>query len=74
MERNFEQYTIEQLKVPTLIIHAKDDPIYEYAKVEAAIPRFPNLELKIFPDGGHLMQKHSEEIEETLEIFLTKHK
>ncbi len=72
MERNFEKYPIEELKVPTLIVHSEDDNVASFKKVEAAKHRFPNLTLVTFPDGGHMMKGHSEEIDQALDDFIIK--
>jgi pimeloyl-ACP methyl ester carboxylesterase len=70
MERNFEEYPIEKLKVPTLIVHAEDDRLSSFKKVEAAIHRFPNLTLVTFPNGGHMMRGHGNEIDKALDNFV----
>jgi len=72
MERNFEEYNIEDLAVPTLILHAKDDPVASYKKVEKAAPRFPNLTLIAFETGGHMMIGNSEAIEAALDTFINE--
>lgn len=74
MERHFEKYPIEQLQVPTLILHSENDPIASFEKVEKAKHRFPDLTLVSFPDGGHMMQGHGEEIDLALDVFLDKYK
>ncbi len=73
MERNFEQYPIEALRVPVLILHSEDDPVASFEKVKNVQHRFPHLTLVSFPDGGHMMTGHSEEIEKVLDEFLTQH-
>lgn len=72
MERNFEKYPIEELKVPTLIVHSEDDNVASFKKVEAAKHRFPNLTLVTFPDGGHMMQGHGNEVNKALDDFINK--
>ncbi len=72
MERNFEEYPVEELKVPTLIVHSEDDNVASFKKVEAAKYRFPNLTLITFPDGGHMMRGHGEEIDKALDDFIIK--
>lgn len=72
MERNFEEYPIEELKVPTLIVHSEDDNVASFKKVEAAKHRFPNLTLVTFPDGGHMMQGHGNEVNKALDDFINK--
>ncbi len=72
MERNFEQYPIEKLNVPVLILHSEDDPVASFEKVKNVKHRFPDLTLVSFPDGGHMMTGHSEEIENALDDFLNR--
>lgn len=72
MERNFYDYPIEELKVPTLIVHSEDDNVASFVKVAAAKDRFPDLTLVTFPDGGHLMVGHGKEIDQTLDTFINK--
>jgi pimeloyl-ACP methyl ester carboxylesterase len=74
MERNFEHYPIETLQVPTLIIHSEDDQVAAFDKVKQAQSRFPNLTLISFPDGGHMMTGHGQEIDEALEEFIDRYK
>ena len=74
MEKNFEEYTVEELKVPTLIVHSEDDNVASFKKVEAAEHRFPYLTLITFPDGGHMMKGHGNEINKALDDFMNKSK
>lgn len=73
MERNFDEYPIEELKVPTLILHSEDDNVARFEKVKNVKHRFTNLELVIFPDGGHMMKGHGDEIDRELDKFLNKY-
>ena len=73
MARNFDRYDIESLQVPTLILHAKDDKLADYAQTEKAVPRFPNCTFLSFETGGHLMAGHSEEIRGAVAEFISSH-
>ncbi len=73
MERNFDAYPIEELKVPVLILHSEDDPVAGFEKVKQVQHRFPDLCLLSFPDGGHMMTGHGEEIDEALDAFVKEH-
>jgi len=73
MERNFNQYPIENLGVPVLILHSEDDPVASFDKVRNVKHRFSDLELVSFPDGGHMMVGHSEEINKALDRFIEEH-
>lgn len=73
MERNFDQYPIEDLQVPVLVLHSKDDSIASYEKVEKVQSRFENLTMVVFPDGGHMMVGHGQEIDNALDEFINSH-
>ena len=70
MARNFGDYPIEDLQVPTLIFHAKDDKLASYAETERAVSRFPNCTFISFESGGHLLTGHGEEIKEVVSDFV----
>ena len=72
MERNFDQYPIETLKVPVLILHSEDDPVASFEKVRNAQHRFPILTLVTFPVGGHMMVGHRAEIDKALDDFINQ--
>lgn len=70
MLKNFEDYPVEDLLVPTLIFHAKDDKMAKYSDTEKAVPRFPNCTFISFETGGHLMAGNGEEINRALKAFM----
>lgn len=70
MLKNYDDYPIEDLQVPTLIFHAKDDKMASYSDTEKALPRFPNTTFISFETGGHLMKGHGEEIQAALTSFI----
>lgn len=72
MARNFEEYPIEDLQVPALIFHAKDDKLASYTDTEKAISRFPNCTFISFESGGHLLSGHGEEIKKAVSEFILK--
>lgn len=47
-------YKLEALRVPTLIVHAKDDPLVSYEAAERAAGRIPDARLVSLETGGHL--------------------
>lgn len=69
MARNYDKYIVEELQIPTLIIHAKDDKLANYADTERAVNRFPNCTFVSFEDGGHLLKGHGEEIKKAVSRF-----
>ncbi|HFU3968983.1 TPA: alpha/beta fold hydrolase [Streptococcus suis] len=74
MAVNFNDYRIEDLKVPTLIIHSEDDKVAPYSApqghVKQSLYRYPRLTKKIFKNGGHLMEGHGAEIKKTVKKFV----
>ncbi|MFC4284447.1 alpha/beta fold hydrolase [Catenibacterium sp. GCM10023432] len=70
MARDFGEYPIEDLQVPTLIFHAKDDKLASYIETGKAVSRFPNCTFISFESGGHLLTGHVEEIKETVSCFV----
>ena len=70
MARDFGEYPIEDLQVPTLIFHAKDDKLASYIETEKAVARFPNCTFISFESGGHLLTGHAEEIKEAVSGFV----
>lgn len=72
MARNFEDYPIEDLQVPILIFHAKDDKLASYTDTEKVISRFPNCTFISFESGGHLLSGHGKEIKKAVSEFISK--
>lgn len=69
MARNYDDCRVEDLQVPTLVFHAKDDKLASYTNTEKAVKRFPNCTFIPFENGGHLMTGHGEEIKEAISKF-----
>jgi pimeloyl-ACP methyl ester carboxylesterase len=49
---------IDEIRVPTLIIHAGDDTLAPFANAIAAAPRIPGARLVTIERGGHLFLGH----------------
>ena len=54
---NYYEYPVENINIPVLIVHAKDDPMAKFEDIELILERI-NAEAIIFPDGGHLIAGH----------------
>lgn len=72
MARNFDQYPIEEMEVPALIVGARDDKLANFDAMEQAISRFQNYTLLAFDNGGHMMAGHEQEIDAALDAFIQK--
>ena len=70
MERNYDDYPIEQLKVKTLVFASWDDATADSQAMHDALARFPDATSVFFDDGGHMMEGHGEEIETVLKEFI----
>jgi pimeloyl-ACP methyl ester carboxylesterase len=51
---------MESVSVPTLVIHAVDDPLASYENAKSLAERIPNAKLLSIPSGGHLLLGSSE--------------
>ena len=77
MAVHFEDYPIEELKPPVLLLHAQDDRIAPFAPpaghVQSSMHRYLELTTAIFPTGGHLITGHGRQLEETILRFIGQH-
>lgn len=62
---------IERLTVPTLIIHAVDDPLCAFSAAEEAAHRIPGSRFVVQESGGHLGLGQAERTQAELDAFLT---
>ena len=74
MARNYDEYRIEDLKVPILILHSKDDKLASFESVKSVLHRFPRYQLVSFDKGGHLMAGHEKEVKEAVISFIEREK
>jgi len=65
-----EDYALEDIKVPTLIIHTQDDPLASSQNARRMANRIPTVEFVSIPDGGHPLLGHEEFIRSTITDFL----
>ncbi len=64
---------LSEIKVPTLVIGAKDDLMVPLHHSEFLSKNIPNSEFKVMPDGHNVVYTHAEEMARIIEEFLTKH-
>lgn len=62
---------LEDLSVPTLLIHAQDDPLADFAAAREASRRIPGARLVVLESGGHLQLGQNESVRSAIEAFLT---
>lgn len=70
MARNYDTYQVENLQVPVLILHSRDDRLASYEDTVNALTRFPDCTFVSFEDGGHLMVGHEDEVHDAVVNFI----
>ena len=77
MAVHFEDYPIEELEPPVLLLHALDDRVATFAPpaghVQSSMHRYPDLTTAIFRTGGHLVVGHGHQVEDMILRFIDKH-
>ncbi len=65
-------YPLEQITVPVLLVHALDDPLCSYDAAQQAASRIPQARLVTVPAGGHLMLDQSVIVAPATAAFLAE--
>jgi len=68
----YKKYDLRNLERPVLIIHAKDDKMADFKKVEPWIGKIKDCTFVALDSGGHLMQGNDIKIDTALEQFIAK--
>jgi pimeloyl-ACP methyl ester carboxylesterase len=63
---------LENIRVPTLIVSARDDLFNTLPAAEFAVSKIPNANLIIYDSGGHLMVGHEREVRDAVRGFLVR--
>jgi pimeloyl-ACP methyl ester carboxylesterase len=63
-------YHFADIKAPTLIIHAVDDPSPPYEGAKKMSKEIPGAKLISFNEGGHLLLNHESEIKKEIRSFI----
>lgn len=67
---NYEDYPIERIHCPVLILHAENDPMAEISRMEAAAKRLENVRKIAYARGGHILFGHEEENKRHVKEFI----
>lgn len=65
------EYPLEELAVPTLIVHAVDDPLASHEAALRASERIPGARLVSLESGGHLGLGQSDRVRGEIDTFLS---
>lgn len=68
MTLHYDEYPLEELKMPILVIHAKDDPMAKYESIEKFLTRV-EAKTVIFETGGHTISGHGDDINKAISNF-----
>lgn len=65
-------YPLGKIKIPVLVINAKDDPLALPENVRCLAGMFPNSRLFVVPNGGHELLGHTQEVKLEISKFLSE--
>lgn len=63
-------YPFADIKTPTLIFHAVDDPAPPYEGAKKIADEIPGAKLVTFTTGGHLLMGHEDRVKQEIENFI----
>lgn len=69
MVERHDEYDLASLRVPTLIVHAEDDPLASFEDAERMAARIPDATFRPFRTGGHLVFGHGDAVRRTVTDF-----
>jgi pimeloyl-ACP methyl ester carboxylesterase len=72
-EPEVDSFPLEQLSVPTLLIHAADDALARDATAPPAAARIPGARLLTIPRGGHLYLGAEARVRREVAAFIRSH-
>jgi 2-hydroxy-6-oxonona-2,4-dienedioate hydrolase len=64
-------YALESIRVPTLVVSARDDGFGTYAGAQYSASRIAGAKFIGFEDGGHLLVGHDEAVQAEIVKLLT---
>jgi pimeloyl-ACP methyl ester carboxylesterase len=70
MDRHPDLYPLENIAVPSLVIHAVDDSLANYENAQALAARIPGARMLSISSGGHLLLGNNELVRSEIAEFL----
>ncbi|MDO4488417.1 MAG: alpha/beta hydrolase, partial [Eubacteriales bacterium] len=74
MLKNFDDYELERIEAPVLVLHAEDDRLADYDLAQESVKRIANCRFISFKTGGHLLMGHGDEVQNEVFTFVEHHK
>jgi len=68
-----DEFGLEQITVPALVVHAVDDGLQPYSHAENTATRVPDAEFLSYEQGGHLLLLQLDEVREKVSAFHERH-
>ena len=68
-----DEFRLEQIAVPTLVVHAVDDGLQPYSHGENTATKVPEAEFLSYEQGGHLLLLQLDEVREKVAAFHERH-
>jgi pimeloyl-ACP methyl ester carboxylesterase len=65
-------YNLEAIRVPTLIVHTKDDQLASHEASQRAAERVPGARFISLESGGHLMLGQQQKVRDELVDFFAR--
>jgi pimeloyl-ACP methyl ester carboxylesterase len=66
-------YRLESIAAPTLVVSAVDDPMTLHVNARTLVESIPGAQLLAVPNGGHMMLGHTAEVSAAITQFLRTH-
>jgi pimeloyl-ACP methyl ester carboxylesterase len=63
------EYDLESLDAPTLVVHAKDDPLASFDDAHRMAERIPRATVSAYDTGGHLVFGHGDAVRRSVTDF-----
>jgi pimeloyl-ACP methyl ester carboxylesterase len=68
-----DEFRLEQITVPTLVVHSVDDGLQPYSHAENTASRVPDAEFSSYEQGGHLLLLQLDEVRKKVATFHERH-
>jgi pimeloyl-ACP methyl ester carboxylesterase len=68
-----DEFSLEQITVPTLVVHSVDDGLQPYSHAENTASRVPDAEFLSYEQGGHLLLLQLDEVRKKVATFHERH-
>ena len=72
-EYSVHDYPLENITVPTLVIHAEDDSLISFTQGQYTAQNVPGARLIKLQNGGHILMGQHEKVRSEVEEFLKQH-